>query len=1297
LHELQATLHNRKLAIKDNVQKIFMADHPQPEQRAEEGYPSHHGAAGQTNTGAGDGAGAGTEPEMAPSETDVLTPLLYDKPSLHSSSHASTSLTKAATAPEPGASISRGESAVSFDSQRSRYENNYFTFEHSQAMQAPRPSIHFAPGTNSAQASSNSLTGLSDRDRKSSNQSLGRTSSVRSNQNQIRISRPSHTKSASTSQPISKRSDHPVYPDQSFLALQSQFSAARPSPPLRSRSSHPAQNVMYNDLSTSSRQPRDRPMLSPGVRTAGNSPISSPGLYTPPARPVRLGEEEIRRAASPQLHHLQTPKETHTAEVDHDVISGNKVINTYEIVTELGRGEHGKVKLARDLENSTMVAIKIVPRYSTRRRLGRLGAPEDRTKKEVAILKKARHPNVVSLLEVIDDPNKNKVYLILEFVEHGEIKWRKTGVREVLSVNHARFELEKSGVQLGTEVTERELYSVAQGERRFKQLERAKHAAKYAGRQPVPHWSLEYGGDTDDENDENMSRSVSRRMTDSGDPSRANSYDDFDIGDEPDLAGSMYGSYTSDAYRGRKLSITTSAVSSEFAFDETNEQVNYVPALTLEEARRTFRDTLLGLEFLHLIGIIHRDIKPANLLVAADGMVKISDFGVSYLGRPLGDQDEDNKVLEKDASVLEDERELARSVGTPAFWAPELCVEDPSVLSEDEKGPPKITKAIDLWALGVTLYAMVYARMPFWPDDLTLHEEICAANPFCPRTRLVPVETTNSEPTVRPKDPINSNKRLDYELKYEYVPEEVIDLIRKLLVKDPSKRITIEEAKQHPWVVEGMADTSQWSQAPDLEKEGKLKTKILEVDEKELSRAVVKRNVIEKALNVAGRVIGTVLGRRDNRKRAPSNTTSTSASTESLVMPMATSSNTAGNNGDRTSPRTSVRGEEFVNALRASRDPGEHPLAQSQTASPEIKNQAAYFFDNVPYYKAASTDCTPSLEPERRPHAPERAISAISTAESVRTIRPSQTHRVPILEMPQDLRSPTQEGLSLRSRVEGLWEGTTRTINRIASRDRRYRDDSRSPSVSRASSESDARAEPSLAVSTASAAGDIQTPDVLRSPQIVESLDAAFEVGPPHDARRRSIFQAPISSDQAFEQAQHVNQRRAALEAERKAEDAATTEASRPPSRTTIETCPPSPDDIVFLQRQRTATLSDPSPPPLQAAPSASTIASSLDDYGSSSVGQSVSNPSIGVVSGASSPPGESFLFSENKYSPAETTAPLMRSDDTVKSAPGSTTAVATGESLEARQQYYDDNDDPDEDNSSEDEGMIMGPAKKIK
>ena len=64
------------------------------------------------------------------------------------------------------------------------------------------------------------------------------------------------------------------------------------------------------------------------------------------------------------------------------------------------------------METGTIVAIKIVNR-ETKKRLGNYdpNEQENKIKREIAIMKKCHHPNIVNLIEVIDDPKSRKVYL----------------------------------------------------------------------------------------------------------------------------------------------------------------------------------------------------------------------------------------------------------------------------------------------------------------------------------------------------------------------------------------------------------------------------------------------------------------------------------------------------------------------------------------------------------------------------------------------------------------------------------------------------------------------------------------------------------------------------------------------------------------------------------------------------------------------------------------------------------------------------------------------------------------------
>ena len=67
----------------------------------------------------------------------------------------------------------------------------------------------------------------------------------------------------------------------------------------------------------------------------------------------------------------------------------------------------------------------------------------EKIRREIAILKKCAHPNIVTLREVIDDPRSKKIYLVLEYLEGGDVTWQKElddGSQEpVISVEQARY------------------------------------------------------------------------------------------------------------------------------------------------------------------------------------------------------------------------------------------------------------------------------------------------------------------------------------------------------------------------------------------------------------------------------------------------------------------------------------------------------------------------------------------------------------------------------------------------------------------------------------------------------------------------------------------------------------------------------------------------------------------------------------------------------------------------------------------------------------------------------------------
>ncbi|KAL4821654.1 kinase-like domain-containing protein [Aspergillus spinulosporus] len=1043
--------------------------------------------------------------------------------------------------------------------------------------------------------------------------------------------------------------EYPVYPDQSYAVLQSQIHPTYQPPFLRSRSSYPVDTV-------------HKPTHSRGARTAGNTPISSPGLFSvrTPGLTSSPGSDGEDRSGTSFLHpsHLQPPKETHTAEVDRDSVTGNKVINQYEILSELGRGEHGKVKLGRHVTTGQKVAIKIVQRYSKRRRLGRLGNAEDKVKKEVAILKKARHPNVVSLLEVIDDPNRQKVYIVLEYVENGEIIWRQKGLREIVEVDKLRLEREKIGAPDTPAFWEESKQYIRAAQRwreqRLRAMERRQAQAEHAQQGPIPAWSLEHGAESDDE----LGAEIAATETHSSSSHSSSAPQDAALAA---MEGTMFGAYTD--YPSDKRRFSTASSSFGYAPSETElspeeDDMSYVPCLTFAEARNAFRDSLLGLEYLHYQGIIHRDIKPANLLVTSGHRVKISDFGVSYLGRPIRDEEEEQLDETDVATELDDARELSKTVGTPAFYAPELCYTGDDFV-ESLGGVPRITGAIDVWSLGVTLYGMIFGRLPFVSDDeYSMYQTIVKQDVFIPRKRLKPVQVKTSAqwPRYAP-----DCVRADNELVYEDIDEELWDLLKRLLTKDPVRRITLKEIKHHPWVLHGLPNPRAWVEETDP---GYLsKGKKIEVSNEEVTTAVSKVPFIQRVRSNVAKWSHYLTGRskdRDSRKRTPSASPSVDSTSTS-------SSHSHGKHHLWDGGRFSLRGDEelFSRFSRPHRD-SEHPLSQSVTVSPTASPEerpTSYFAQD------GASGCHSPASRTPRPNPPERATSNLSTAESSKTVRASamnKSYSVPLRPATPDL-----SGSSGTTNISGVIGGASRRLARgLQPGDRPFTGDY-------STVDEDHHSEPSLALSIASAVGQMQ-PSIWQTDGEPFTIRESRASTPEH---RRKISH-PLLAVEPFhlpkEGSWHIKGSRSdpltGLSSDREHRSGADG-ASRKGSDATADT-----GAAEYVKEGLTTSPT-----------SAATISSSSMDEDTSGMSQSTSHPSIpSVMSGASSL-SEGGINKENDCDKVAQVPSILRTGETVKARRLSTSRPP--EDDESR--YYCD-DEEESGDDSEDEGLIFGNNRAV-
>ena len=162
-----------------------------------------------------------------------------------------------------------------------------------------------------------------------------------------------------------------------------------------------------------------------GLGSLSGSPGSSRDT-----QPAALPRQK-RRAPPPGL--TRQPSEVLTADDLHPdthviltkqvrrsrTLAGSKLVNQYEILDDLGQGGYGKVKLVVSIADRRLYAMKVV----NKARLAKLswhGRPAlDNIRREVAVLQRLRHPNVVRLHEVMDDPAYHKLFMVTEYCAKG--------------------------------------------------------------------------------------------------------------------------------------------------------------------------------------------------------------------------------------------------------------------------------------------------------------------------------------------------------------------------------------------------------------------------------------------------------------------------------------------------------------------------------------------------------------------------------------------------------------------------------------------------------------------------------------------------------------------------------------------------------------------------------------------------------------------------------------------------------------------------------------------------------------
>ncbi|KAM9090115.1 death-associated protein kinase 2 isoform 1-T2 [Megaptera novaeangliae] len=166
-------------------------------------------------------------------------------------------------------------------------------------------------------------------------------------------------------------------------------------------------------------------------------------------------------------------------------------------------------------------------------------------------------------------------------------------------------------------------------------------------------------------------------------------------------------------------------------------------SLSEEEATSFIKQILEGVNYLHAKKIAHFDLKPENIMLLDKNIpiphIKLIDFGLAH--------------------EMEDGVEFKNIFGTPEFVAPEIVNYEPLGLEAD------------MWSIGVITYILLSGASPFLGDTK--------------------------------QDTLANITAVSYNFDEEFfsqTSELAKDFIRKLLVKETRKRLTIQEALRHPWI-----------------------------------------------------------------------------------------------------------------------------------------------------------------------------------------------------------------------------------------------------------------------------------------------------------------------------------------------------------------------------------------------------------------------------------------------------------------------------------------------------------------
>jgi len=199
-------------------------------------------------------------------------------------------------------------------------------------------------------------------------------------------------------------------------------------------------------------------------------------------------------------------------------------------------------------------------------------------------------------------------------------------------------------------------------------------------------------------------------------------------------------------------------------------------------ARGFFGQMIDGIAYCHLAGVAHRDLKLENVLLNEQGVIKIIDFGLSHVYPRAADGSVDRT------------KRLHDVCGSKSYAAPEVLANTPQGYDG---------YAADMWSLGVSIFAMLSGFFPL--DEATGNDWRFPKLVETQRRNLSTVAAIYQW----------------YKRPTSHLSAEVRHLMDGLLTIDPSRRMTMEQLRNHPWILgtkfSGLGQADQGAFHPHME------------------------------------------------------------------------------------------------------------------------------------------------------------------------------------------------------------------------------------------------------------------------------------------------------------------------------------------------------------------------------------------------------------------------------------------------------------------------------------------------